>query len=125
MPVYLYRLQGLLDEMFYRPDIDEYCLAHYFATILMDDVTVRMTKAAEEGKLKQAGKDTPAPAGTIDVTCIDELDAEIQPIMLEMKAWLEKQLAKEQFWIIEEAGIEYLGGLILRMADVFGNLGEK
>lgn len=28
-------------------------------------------------------------------------------------------------WIIEEAGIEYLGGLILRMADVFGNLGEE
>ena len=97
-----------------------YCLAHYFATLLMDDVTVRMVKAAEEGKLKQAGKDTPAPAGSIDVTCIDELDAEIQPIMLEMKDWLEKQLAKEQFWIIDEDRIEYLGELILRMADAYG-----
>ena len=121
---YLYRLQGLLDEMFFRPDIDEYCLAHYFATLLMDDVTVRMVRASQEGKLKQAGKDTPAPAGSIDVTCIDELDAEFQPILLEMKDWLEKQLAKEQFWIIDEAGIEYLGGLILRMAEVYGDLRE-
>lgn len=121
----LSRLQSLLDEMFYRPDIDDYCLAHYFATLLKDNVTQLYVKAAEEGKLKQAGKDTPAPPGAIDATCIDELDKPFQPIMLDMKAWLEKKLAEEQFWIIDEAGIEHLGGLILRMADVFKNLCEE
>ena len=121
----LSRLQGFLEEMFYRPGIDDYCLAHYFATLLMDDMTVRMVKAGEEGKLKRAGKDTPAPPGAIDATCIDELDKEMQPIMLEMKAWLEKQMGKDRFWIIDEAGIEYLGELILRMADVFERLSEE
>ena len=123
-PHYLERLQNLLEEMLYSPDIDDYCLAHYFATLLMDDVTVRMVKAAEEGKLKQAGKNTPAAPGEIDVTCIDELDEEFQPIMLEMKGWLEKQMATEQFWIIDETGVEYLGELILRMADVYKGLME-
>ena len=122
---YLYRLQKCLDEMFYSLDIDDYCLAHYFATLLMDDVTVRMVEAAKEGKLKQAGKDTPAPPGSIDVTCIDELGEEFQPIMLEMKGWLEKQMAKERFWIIQEEDLVFLGSLILRMADVYGKLQEE
>lgn len=120
----LQRLQGLLDGMFYGSKIDEYSLAHYFATLLKDTDTVLFVKAAEEGKLIQYGHDTPAPAGTIDATCIDELDEPFQPIMIELKGWLEKQLSKDQFWIIDEAGIEWLGRRIYAMDKVWREPGE-
>ena len=99
-------LERLLDETFFTPDIDEYCLAHYFATLLVDDLTLLYVKAAEEGKLRKYGDE---PAGSIDATCIDELDAEKQPVMREMKKMLETQMQKEKFWEIDEAGIEWLG----------------
>ena len=63
-------------------------------------------KAAEEGKLRKYGDES---AGSIDATCIDELDAEKQPVMREMKKMLEAQMQKEKFWEIDEAGIEWLG----------------
>lgn len=115
----LKKLQTLLDGIFFGSGIDEYSLAHYFATLLKDTDTVLFVKATEEGKLIQYGHDTPAPAGTIDATCIDELDEPFQPIMIELKGWLEKQLSKDQFWIIDEAGIEWLGRRIYAMDKVW------
>ena len=110
------RLERLLDEMFNSPDIDEYCLAHYFATLLFDDFTLLYRKAAEDGKLRKYGGE---PAGSIDATCIDELDGEMQPVMREMKEMLETQVQKEKYWEIDEAGIEWLGRKLYELAGIF------
>lgn len=106
-------LMYLLEQTFWMyEDIDEYVLAHYFATLLMNDRYREYVNAAREGKLKIFGKDTPEAPGTIEPTCISDQSEKFQPILWEMKAMLEEQMKKEQFWKTDEAMLEKLGRLI-------------
>lgn len=112
-------LMDLLEQTFWTyEDIDEYILAHYFATLLMDDKYKEYVNAAREGKLKIYGKDTPEAPGTIEPTCISDQDEEFQPILWEMKAMLERQLKKREFWKTDEAMLEKLGRLIYGLDEL-------
>ena len=111
-------LMDLLDQTFWTyEDIDEYILAHYFATLLMNDMYKGYVEAARTGKLKIFGKDTPEAPGAIEPTCISDQDEEFQPVLWEMKSLLERQLKNEQFWKTDEATIEKLGRLIYSLDE--------
>ena len=118
------KLMMLLDDTFfhYPQTIDEYCLAHYFANLLMDDFIVLYVKAAADGKLKVYDNSSQPPKivgtapGEIEPTCISDIEEEeFQKPLWRMKELLEKQMAKEQFWIIDEDYLLEIGSCIADM----------
>ena len=115
------RLMMLLDSAFalHPSTIDEYSLAHYFANLLMDDFIVLYVKAAENGKLKVYDNNTTPPSivGTepneIEPTCISDIvDLDLQEPLWRMKGILEKQVAKPDFWMIDEDFLLSIGHCI-------------
>lgn len=116
------RLQTMLEDNFYTPgmSMDTYNLAHYFATLLMDDATKRFIQAADSGELKvyddDGGKRIAEP-GEFDATAIWEFEEEYHETLWEMKDFLEKQMGKERFWEINENFLERLGTMIDRLND--------
>ena len=115
------RLMTLLDETFfhYSQTIDEYSLAHYFANLLMDDFIVLYVKAAADGKLKIYDNSTRPPKivgtkpGEIEPTCISDIEEEeLRKPLWKMKDLLEKQMAKEDFWMIDESFLLEIGRCI-------------
>lgn len=95
---------------YYPSTIDEYSLAHYFARLLTDDLTVLYVKAANEGKLKIDGN--VYPDEKIESTCISDMPDDFQPHMWRMHEILLKQLKKKAFWLIDENTLEELGSCI-------------
>ncbi len=95
---------------YYPSTIDEYSLAHYFARLLTDDLTVLYVKAAKEGKLKIDGN--VYPDEKIESTCISDMPDDFQPHMWRMHEILLKQLKKKAFWLIDENTLEELGSCI-------------
>lgn len=93
------QLNDLLEStLYYYPStIDEYSLAHYFARMLTDDLTVLYVKSANEGKLKIQGG--VYPDEKIEPTCISDVPEYYQPHLWKMHGILVEQLAKKEFWI--------------------------
>ena len=91
---------------YHQYTIDEYSLAHYFANLLMDDFIKLYVQAAADGKLKVYDEDIDAivcPDELIEPTCISDIKStEMQKPFWKMKQILEEQLAKEQFWLIDD-----------------------
>lgn len=114
----LERVQSMLDGMYGIDEVDEYGLAHYFAMILTEDMTLQLISASNAGKLIKYGESEPVPSGEIDVSCMDEVDEGLQPAMAELKAWLEEKLSHKHFWRMDEEGLEWLGRLIYGMDDI-------
>lgn len=106
------QLNDLLEStLYYYPStIDEYSLAHYFARLLTDDLTVLYVKAANEGKLKSDGN--VYPEEKIEPTCIIDLPDYYQTHLWKMHEILKGQLAKKEFWIIDENTLEKIGSCI-------------
>ncbi len=106
------QLCNLLDEAFfyYPSTLDEYALAHYFAKLLTDDFTMLYVKVANEGKLKIHGGGYPDEK--IEPTCISDLPDDFQPHMWKMHKILTEQLAKKEFWIMDDDTLEKLGSCI-------------
>ena len=115
------KLQYLLNSTLnqYQHTIDEYGLAHYFANLLMDDFIKLYVQAAAEGKLKVYDEDIGAvvyPDELIEPTCISDIKSiEMQKPFWKMKQILEEQLAKEQFWLIDEKFLLDVGSCIGEM----------
>lgn len=117
-------LMNLLEAAFdyYPTTIDEAALALYFATLLTKDVVKRYVKAAEDGELlvydnEAIGKGKLKATklmepGSIEATCISDVEDTYQEILWDMKAILERQLRKEEFWKIDEHFLEEIGGCI-------------
>lgn len=106
------KLEDLLEGTLYlySSTIDEYALAHYFARLLTDDLTVLYVKAANEGKLKV---DSGAyPDEKIEPTCISDVSECYQPHLWKMHEILVEQLSKKQFWLIDEDTLEKIGSCI-------------
>ena len=111
------RLMGLLDEAFnfYQFTIDEYALAHYFATLLKDDFTLLYRKAAEEGKLRVGSSDSPdgvLPPKKIEPTCISDVPESYQSALWSMMHLLSEKMATDSFWIIDADLLLSLGSAI-------------
>ena len=100
----------------YSSTIDEYGLAHYFANLLMDDFIKLYVQAAAEGKLKVYDEEIGAvvyPLDPIEPTCISDIkSSELQKPLWNMKRILENQIAKEQFWLIDEKFLLDIGSCI-------------
>lgn len=100
----------------YQHTIDEYGLAHYFANLLMDDFIKLYVQAAADGKLKVYDEEIGIvvyPDEPIEPTCISDIDSEeMQKPFWKMKQILEEQLAKEQFWLIDEQFLLDVGSCI-------------
>lgn len=96
------QLNDLLESTlyYYSSTIDEYFLAHYFARLLTDDLTVLYVRAADEGKLKIAGG--AYPDEKIEPTCISDVPDCYQPYLWKMHGILVEQLSKKQFWLIDD-----------------------
>lgn len=93
----------------YPTTIDEAALAMYFATLLMDDATKRYVHAAEKGSLRvydSKHRSKRMESGDIEPTCIPDQSEAYRNILWEMKGALEKQMAKEHFWEIDEDWLE-------------------
>ena len=101
---------------YHQYTIDEYSMAHYFANLLMDDFIKLYVQAAAEGKLKVYDEDIGAviyPDELIEPTCISDIKStEMQKPFWKMKQILEEQLAKEQFWLIDEKFLLDVGSCI-------------
>ena len=110
------RLMGLLDDAlwYYPSTIDEYALAHYFASLLMDDFIVLYVKAAADRKLKVYDDGMIVlPEEEIEPTCISDVDDERFRVQLwKMKELLETQVKKERFWEIDEEFLLEIGTCI-------------
>jgi hypothetical protein len=110
----LYLLNSTLYQ--YQHTIDEYGLAHYFANLLMDDFIKLYVQAAADGKLKVYDEEIGIvvyPDEPIEPTCISDIDSEeMQKPFWKMKQILEEQLAKEQFWLIDEQFLLDIGSCI-------------
>ncbi|MCD7825485.1 MAG: hypothetical protein LUH14_05935 [Clostridiaceae bacterium] len=124
------RLQDFLEMTltYYPSTIDEAALAMYFASLLMSDAIKRYVVAADEGKLKvydneaigkgKLGATKLMEPGSIEPTCISDMPDCYQDTMWDMKALLERQLKKKEFWKIDETFLEEIGGCIsLLMMD--------
>ena len=117
------KLMGLLDDTFfhYPNTIDEYSLAHYFANLLMDDFIILYCNAAENGKLKVYDNSTTPPGicfpnEPIEPTCISDIEEELyRDPLWEMKEQLYAQVARKEFWMIEEETLLKLGRCIGNM----------
>jgi len=100
----------------YTSTIDEYGLAHYFANLLMDDFIKLYVQAAADGKLKVYDEEIGAvvyPLDPIEPTCISDIkSSELQKPLWNMKRILENQIAKEQFWMIDEKFLLDIGSCI-------------
>ena len=110
------RLMGLLDDAlwYYPSTIDEYALAHYFASLLMDDFIVLYVKAAADRKLKVYDDGMIVlPDDEIEPTCISDVDDErFRAQLWKMKELLETQVKKERFWEIDEEFLLEIGTCI-------------
>ena len=112
------KLQYLLNSTLYQYQhtIDEYGLAHYFANLLMDDFIKLYVQAATDGKLKVYDEEIGAvvyPIDPIEPTCISDIrSSELQKPLWDMKRILEDQIAKEQFWLIDEKFLLDVGSCI-------------
>ena len=107
---------GLLDDAlwYYPSTIDEYALAHYFASLLMDDFIVLYVKAAADRKLKVYDDGMIVlPEEEIEPTCISDVDDErFRAQLWKMKELLETQVKKERFWEIDEEFLLEIGTCI-------------
>lgn len=105
-------LESLLEStLYYYPHtIDEYALAHYFARLLTDDLTILFVNAANEGKLKVDGG--VYPDEKIEPTCISDIPECYQKHMWKMYRILDQHLGKENFWLMDEETLEKLGSYI-------------
>ena len=107
---------GLLDDAlwYYPSTIDEYALAHYFSSLLMDDFIVLYVKAAADRKLKVYDDGMIVlPEEEIEPTCISDVDDERFRVQLwKMKELLETQVKKEKFWEIDEDFLLEIGTCI-------------
>lgn len=110
----MYLLESILYH--YINTIDEYGLAHYFANLLMDDFIKLYVQAAADGKLKVYDEEIEVvvyPIDPIEPTCISDIkSSELQKPLWDMKRILEKQITKEQFWLIDEKFLLDIGSCI-------------
>lgn len=99
--------------------IDEYSLAHYFANLLTDDFVLLYVKAAADEKLMiydENGRTVVYPDEPIEPTCISDIQStKIQQALWDMKKLLEQQVAKDQFWMIDENFLLDIGTCIGQM----------
>lgn len=98
---------------YYSHTIDEYALAHYFAELLTDDLTILFVNAANEGKLKINGG--VYPDENIEPTCISDIPECYQPHMWKMYKILDAHLNKKGFWLMDEDTLEKIGSCISDM----------
>lgn len=108
----MYYLSNALD--YYMLTIKEYDLAFYFALLLTDDLSIHYQKAAAAGKLRTHNCDGPNPTklippGSIDPTRLCNVPEAYHIPLKELRHLLEKQLEKEEFWIISDDEIEEIG----------------
>ena len=113
-------LMGLLDDAFtfYQFTIDEYALAHYFATLLVQDFTLLYCQAAMDGKLRVQSNETPDgvyPAERIDPTCISDMPEPYQDALWRMHSLLSEKMASDCFWQIDADLLLALGSAISDM----------
>lgn len=101
-------LEGTL--YYYSSTIDEYSLAHFFARLLTDDLTVLYVRVADEGKLKIDGGIYPDEK--IEPTCISDVPDCYQPHLWKIHEILVEHLAKKEFWLIDEGTLEKIGSCI-------------
>jgi hypothetical protein len=112
------KLMFLLESTLYHytSTIDEYGLSHYFANLLMDEFIRLYVQAATDGKLKVYDEEIGAvvyPIDPIEPTCISDIrSSELQKPLWDMKRILEAQIAKEQFWLIDEKFLLDIGSCI-------------
>ena len=102
----------------YQYTIDEYGLAHYFANLLMDDFVQLYVQAAADGKLMIYDNSYAIvyPDEPIEPTCISDIKSpKIQQALWDMKTILEQQIAKDQFWLIDENFLLSVGACIGKM----------
>ncbi|MCD7825921.1 MAG: hypothetical protein LUH14_08175 [Clostridiaceae bacterium] len=102
----------------YPNTVDDAALALYFASLLTKDVMKRFVKAAENGELLEydytqgkAGATKPLEE-KIDSTCITETPDAFQDTLWDIKAVLERQLKKEEFWKVDAHFLDEVGGYI-------------
>lgn len=98
---------------YYSHTIDEYALAHYFAKLLTDDLTILFVNAANEGKLKIDGG--VYPDEKIEPTCIRDIPKCYQLHMWKMYRILDVHLNKKGFWLMDEDTLEKIESCISDM----------
>lgn len=93
----------------------------------MDDFIKLYVQAAAEGKLKVYDEEMGAvvyPIELIVPTCMSEIkSSELQKPLWDMKRILEDQIAKEQFWLIDEKFLLDIGSCIGEL--MFSKIIEK
>lgn len=119
------KLQHLLDLTmhYYTYTLDEAALGTYFATLLMDQTTVKYIQAMAEGKLLEEDFTADTPWNTYRNISPDEFDAEhieeLDPVfhedLRELKHLLAKQIEKKGFWVVEEDFMDEIGKRILSL----------
>lgn len=111
------RLDYLFEETFchYTTNIDDYSLAHYYATILTDDLCMLYIKSADEGKVGINSE-------VIEPTRISDQIAEYQPALQKLKTILQSQLEKEKFWIVDTHTLEEIGSCIAELMSSKWNI---
>lgn len=117
------QLHYLLDNTlnYFPTTIDEASLGNYFALLLKDDMAVHYRRAAAAGVLKKyslrsAHFTQRLLPGSIDPTGISDLPETHQETLKCMMRKLEKQLEKEEFWILPkdcEDWLEDIGQMIV------------
>lgn len=106
------KLSGFLEATLYEypSTIDEYALAHYFATLLTDDLTGMYLEAANSGKLKD--ENGLILKNKLEPTCITDLLKFYQQHIRGIFDVLKVQLANDYFWLTDESTLENIGACI-------------
>lgn len=96
-------------------NIDEYSLAQYFATYLLDDCARGYVQAALDGKLLAHNMDGDIVPTSVEPTGFSKVPEGFQEPLWRMKDLVEKQLQNEQFWLISKDALFGFGNCIADM----------
>ena len=96
-------------------NIDEYSLAQYFATYLLDDCARGYVQAALDGKLLAHNMDGDIVPTSVEPTGFSGVPEGFQEPLWRMKSLVEKQLQNEQFWLISKDALFGFGNCIADM----------
>lgn len=110
-------LNELLTDAMYANyfNIDEYSLAHYFASYLLDDYARGYAQAASNGKLLAHNMDGNIVPTLVEPTGFSRVPEGFQEPLWRMKTLVENQLQNEQFWLISKDALFGFGNCIADM----------